>query len=161
MYITTKDHKFSLNTDFRVKSFNFYLLKGKKKIPHDYYFLRGSFKSGDVIPKLNFKFSMKIKRDELINQNNRMIYFRFYVSMEPTIGELHFDGDCLLESPEQHKITFFIQNVQPFKELICKTILKECYIHFDNIANKEKIPHLPINVFYTKHDIKGRYWNKV
>lgn len=74
--------------------------------------------------------------------------------MKPTIGELHFDGNCILESPEQHKITFFVQNIPLFSKLVSKAILKECYVNFSNIAKKEEFPYLPVQVFYKKYNIK-------
>ena len=60
---------------------------------------------------------------------------------------INFDGECILESPEQNKIQFCLVNqVPPFMQFIDRIILKQCYENSKKIAEENNIPFPPVEV---------------
>jgi hypothetical protein len=58
--------------------------------------------------------------------------------MRPDIGEINFDGECLLESPQQNKINFVIKTIpKPLRMFMDKFILKNSYYHAEKFARQE------------------------
>ena len=121
---------------------------GKKSIEYDSKFkdftfsdevlLRGTFKVTPTWTKVQFQHFIDILGYNLINPTERKIKFHFRLIMRPDIGEINFDGEFILESPEQNKIEFLIQNApQPFRKLVDRWILKNSYYHAEKFAKRE------------------------
>ena len=100
--------------------------------------LRGTFKPTQEFTKIQFEHFLDIKTYQLISLNERKIRFQFRLVMRPDIGEMNFDGECILESPDQNKIEFLMQNnPKPLRKIIDSFILKDSYYHAESFAKKE------------------------
>lgn len=100
--------------------------------------LRGTFKTTPKWTKVQFQHFIDNLGFNLISQNERKIKFHFKLVMRPDIGEINFDGECILESLEQNKIEFLIQNApQPLRKLVDTFILKNSYYHTEKFAKQQ------------------------
>ena len=120
----------SVDFDVKFKDFKF----------SDEFLLRGTFKTTLNWTKIQFQHFIDILGYHLISPNERKIKFHFRLVMRPDIGEINFDGECILESPEQNKIEFLIQNApQPLRKIVDTFILKNSYYHAEKFAKQEKL----------------------
>lgn len=136
---------FSLEFDMQPKGFKF-----KKE-----FCLRGAVVLPTPLKKVQFKYYLdKNTHSSLLNSQERKIDFHFTLQMFPDFGEINFDGECILESPEQNKIQFCLFNkIPPFIQFIDGIILKKCYENSKKIAEKNNIPFPPVN-FLMKLSVK-------
>lgn len=118
--------------DMQLKSFKF-----KKE-----FCLRGAVALPNQWKKIQFKYYLdKNIHSSLLNSQERKIDFHFTLEMHPDFGEINFDGECVLESPEQQKVQFcFTNQIPPFIQFIDRIILKKCYENSKKIADKNNIP---------------------
>jgi len=117
--------------------------------------LRGTFKPTKELTKIQYEHFLDILTYHLISINERKIRFQFRLVMRPDIGEINFDGECILESPEQNKIEFLMQNTpQPLRNIVDTYILKNSYYHAESFAKKENFPFLPVKELLIKFGIK-------
>lgn len=125
--------KTSIEFDIKVRDFKF----------SDDFLLRGTFKPTPKWTKIQFQHFTNILGYNLISSNERKVKFQFRLVMRPDLGEINFEGECIIESPEQNKIGFLIQNAsQPLIKFLEPFILKNCYYHAEKFAKQEKI-HFP------------------
>ena len=110
---------------------------------------RGAVKQTPDLKKVQFAYH--IDRDvsqTLLNERERKIKFHFTLEMKPDLGEINFDGECILNSPEQNKVQFCLQNqFPPFLRFIDRIILKPCLENSEKIAKKNNIPFPPVDFF--------------
>lgn len=100
--------------------------------------LRGTFKPTKNLTKVQFQHFIDILGYHLITPNERKVKFHFRLVMRPDIGEINFDGECILESPEQNKIEFLIHNApQPLRKVVDAFILKNSYYHAEEFTKQE------------------------
>ena len=75
--------------------------------------------------------------------------------MEPDFGEMIIEGNCTIESLEQFKISFLLQNApKPFNTIIEKFIVKNSYIRCEQFAKEQKIPFPPAILILMKFGIR-------
>ena len=138
--------KFSIDFDIRIKDFKFsneFLVKGKHKVSQNW-------------QKVRFDHSLKwdIPKD-LISKDEKRITFHFKLEMKPDIGEMMFDGECILESPEQRKVSFIQQNApQILNKFVENFLLKYSYINAENFAKEQHLPFPPAQFILKKFGIK-------
>jgi len=74
--------------------------------------------------------------------------------MQPDLGEMMFDGECILESPEQIKVSFIQQNAPHLlNNFVQKFLLKYSYINAEKFAKEQKIPFPPAKFILKKFGI--------
>lgn len=126
--------KKSIEFDIKIRDFKFY---GDT-------FEKGSFRPTPIPAKIRFTHYINILGFGLINKTERKIKFHFKLEMNPDIGLINFEGECILESPQQHRIDFVIKNIpKPLRKFIDTFILKYSYYHAEEIAKLERIPFPP------------------
>ena len=104
----------------------------------DEFLLRGTYKPKVNWTKIQFQHFIDILGYHLISPNERKIRFHFRLVMRPDLGEINFDGECILESPELYKIEFLIKNKpQPIRKIIDTFILKNSYYNAEKFTKKE------------------------
>lgn len=120
-----KKPEFSIEFDTRFKDFKFtkeLFFKGANK----------PTKSG--WKKLRFTYHVNKKGYGLVSATEMKIDFHFILEMHPDLGEINFDGECILESSELQKVRFTIQNAPAFvKNFIDKMIIRTCYYNAEKI----------------------------
>ncbi|MHA1795184.1 MAG: hypothetical protein ACTSUK_03670 [Promethearchaeota archaeon] len=129
------------------KEIEFDMKVGKFTFTKDYCF-RGGFKT-PYFQKVRFSYYIderKISR-KLINDREREISFRFTLTMLPDLGEISFNGKCILESPQQQKIDIVLQEVPGAIERFVDGIIRNASLkHTEEIARKNGIPIPPADV---------------
>ena len=126
--------KISIDFDIRFKDFRF----------SDEVLMRGTFKPTPEFTKVQFQHYVDILSYDLINIRERKIKFHFRLIMRPDIGEINFDGECLLESPQQNKINFVIKTIpKSLRSFMDKFIVKNSYFHAEKFAQQEGFPFPP------------------
>jgi len=95
--------------------------------------------------KIQFKYYLnKNIHGSLLNNQERKIEFHFTLEIHPDFGEINFDGECILKSPEQQKIQFcFVNQITPFIQFVDRIILRKCIENSKKIAQQNKIPFPP------------------
>ena len=135
----------SIDFDVKFKDFKFY----------DEFLLRGTFKPTRNLTKLQFQHFIDILSYHLISPNERKIKFHFRLVMRPDIGEINFDGECILESPEQNKIEFLMQNApQSVRKIVDNFLLKYSYYHAEKFAKQENFLFPPAKEILKRFGIK-------
>ncbi len=135
----------SIEFDAKVKNFKFF-----KET-----FFRGSNKIESKWKKIAFTHHIESIKSELINNQERKFHFHFTLEMKPDLGEINFDGEFILESPEQNKISFFLQNApQALSQFYTPFILKNSYNNSEKIGKKEGLPFPPAKDILRRFGIK-------
>jgi len=134
--------------DMRLKDFKF-----RKE-----FCLKGAVTQSSQWKKVQYKYFLdKNIHSSLLNSQERKIDFHFTLEMHPDFGEINFNGECILESPEQQKVQFCLFNeIPPFMQFINRIILNQCFKNSKKIAEKNKIPFPPVD-FLIKISEKGKY----
>jgi len=140
--------KFTIDFDIRIKDFKFFeeiLIKGKHN---------PSFTSN--WQKINFDHNIKWDISKhLINIDERKIKFQFKLKIRPDLGEIMFKGECILESPEQEKISFILHNSpQLLNKFVSKFLLKYSYINAEKFAKEQKLLFPPIVLILKRFGIQ-------
>lgn len=126
--------KRSIEFDVKIKDFKF----------SDEVLLRGTFGQPSGFTKVQFQHFIDLLSYNLINTRERKIKFHFRLVMRPDIGEINFDGECVLVSPQQNKINFVIKAIpKPLRIFIDNFILKYSYYHAEKFAKQENFPFPP------------------
>ncbi len=134
----------TIDFDVKIKDFKF----------SDEFLLRGTFRPTRDLTKIQFQHFIDILGYHLISPYERKIKFHFRLVMRPDVGEINFDGECILESPEQNKIEFLIQNApQPLRKIVDTFILKNSYYHAEKFAKQEKFLFPPAKEILKKFGI--------
>ena len=137
--------KRSIEFDIKIKNFKF----------SDDVLLKGTFKPTSGFSKIQFQHFIDILSYNLINTRERKIKFHFRLVMRPDIGEINFDGECILESPQQNKINFAIKTIpKPLRIFIDTFILKNSYYHAEKFAKQENFPFPPTQELLKRFGIK-------
>lgn len=90
----------------------------------------------------------------LINTRERKIRFHFRLVMRPDIGEINFDGEFKLESPQQNKLNFVINAIpKPLRKILDTFILKNSYYHAQRFAKRENFPFPAVRELLRKFGI--------
>ena len=124
--------KRSIEFDIKFKDFRF----------SDEVLMKGTFKPTSEFIKVQFKHFINILSHNLINIRKRKIKFHFRLIMRPDIGEINFDGECILESPQQNIIHSVI-TTKPLRRIIDPFILKNSYYHAEKFAKQEDFSFPP------------------
>ena len=141
-----ENQKFSIDFDMRIKDFKFFneiLIKGKHKISKSW-------------EKARFEHQAKWNISKsLISKGKRKINFQFKLKMQPDFGEIMFEGECTLESPEQAKISFVMQNAPQVLDNFAKNfILKFSFLNAEKFAKEQKILFPPVRFILRKLGIE-------
>lgn len=135
-----------MDISFRFKEFKFIkesVFKGTNKIP----------KSG--WKKVKLTYHLDEMGQKLINQHIRSFKFHFTLQLLPDIGEINFDGECIMESSNQDKVEIAIRNnITPILKFINICIIKNCIINSKNICDKNKLPLPPVNILFEKLNLR-------
>jgi len=146
-----KKKKLSIEFDMRIKNFTF---SNESCFPGANFHLPNSFK------KMNFHHNLHIKiMKERISPNERIISFEFLLEMKPDLGEIGFDGECILESPQQEKIELLLEKIPQSminNPVIMKHITLQCYVHSSKIAKKNNISFPPPALILPQLGLKKR-----
>ncbi len=134
----------SIDFDIKFRDFKF----------SDEFLLRGTFKSTLNWTKIQFQHFIDILGYRLISPNERKIKFHFRLVMRSDLGEINFDGECILESLEQNKVEFLMQNApQPVRKIVDTFILKNSYYHAEKFAKQENFLFPPAKVILKRFGI--------
>ncbi|TET00484.1 MAG: hypothetical protein E3J90_03940 [Promethearchaeota archaeon] len=126
--------KKSIEFDIRFKNFTF----------DDEVLMKGTFKPTSGFTKVQFQHYIDILSYKLINIRERKVRFHFRLIMRPDIGEINFNGECILESPQQNKINFVIKTIpKPLRLFMDNFIVKYSYFHAEVFAKQENFPFPP------------------
>ena len=126
--------KKSIEFDIEIRNFKFYGDISKK----------GTFKPTLIPTKIRFVHYINILSLNSINKTERKIKFHFRLVMNPNVGEISFDGECILESTQQDRVDFVIKNIpSPLRKFIDNHIIKYSYYNTEKIARLEHIPFPP------------------
>lgn len=99
--------------------------------------------------KIKLTYHYDKKGQKLINQHTRLFKFHFTLQLFPDIAEINFDGECIVESPNQDKIETVIKNnITPVLKFIETHIVKNCIINSKKIFDKHKLPLPPVNLLF-------------
>ena len=110
----------------------------------EYHFFNETvFRGSQVFSNEKHNNTLNIKQHYLINKTQRKIKFSFIAEMHPYVGEIAFDGDCILESPDQNKIEILLKGSRGFQKRVEYTIMKNCYMYAEKIAKDNNIRFLP------------------
>ncbi len=124
--------KKSIEFDIKVKDFKF---------SNENFFKGANIIKSNLWKKVAFTHRIDNLKSKLINQRERVFGFHFTLEMKPDLGEINFDGECILESPEQNKVNYLLQNAPDIiKNFITSFILKYSYQNAEKIGKNEKIP---------------------
>lgn len=138
--------KFTIDFDVRIKDFKFFdeiLIKGKHKITSNWQKVRFNH-------NLNWDIS-----EDLVNRDERKIKFQFKLKMQPDMGEIIFRGECILESPEQGKISFIQHNApQLLNNFVHNFLLKYSYINAEKFAKEQKFLFPPAELILKRFGIQ-------
>ncbi len=75
---------------------------------------------------------------QILNETEIKVKFSFRLVIAPKVGDYSFDGECILESPEQEKIRGLLKNYPGrLKHAVNRFLLKECYSHAEKLASSE------------------------
>ena len=119
-------------------------IKFKNFIFDDEVLMKGTFKLTPAPIKVQFQHFIDIKSYNLLNTRERKIKFHFRLIMRPDMGEINFDGECILESPHQNKIEFVIKTIpKSLRSIIDNFILKYSYYHAEVFAQQQNFPFPP------------------
>lgn len=136
--------KRSIEFDIKIKDFKF----------SDEVLLKGTFRPSSELLKFQFQHFIDILSYKLINARERKIKFHFRLVMRPDVGEFNFDGECVLESPQQNKINYAIKAIpKPLRIFIDNFILKYSYYHAETFAKQENFFFPPAQVLLRRFKI--------
>lgn len=131
-----KDHPSGIN--LKVRSFKFkneQFLKGQ----HDDY--------PTSIESIKFAHNLELNiSSQLISKDERAVNFSFRLKMRPDLGSISFDGQAILESPNQEKLQSIlfrplpVRPAQQIKQIIARHLLFESCKKSQKIASEKKIP---------------------
>lgn len=133
MYVPV-DFKFQIK---QYKFFNEKFFKGKEKP------VFGNFNT--------IEHNIDIQNKNLVNQYDRLFHFTYIVKFLPKAGEIGFDGEFILESPNQNNIELLLKFSDSFKMKIEYTIIKNAYIYAEKIAKDNGIWYLPSEIFLKEY----------
>ncbi|MBA7524737.1 hypothetical protein ES705_16879 [subsurface metagenome] len=137
--------KRSIEFDIKVKDFKF---------SNENFFKGANIIKPNLWKKVAFTHHIDNLKSKLISQRERVFEFHFILEMKPDLGEINFDGECVLESPEQNKVNFILQNSpDTIKNFIIPFILKYSYHNVEKIGKKEGLPFPPVNVILKQYGI--------
>ena len=86
---------------------------------------------------VDFKF--QVSKKELISKCNRLLTFTITVNFMPNSSKFVFDGECVIESPDQNIIKLLIDNSDSFRMLIEYNIFKKVYPLVERMAKEERL----------------------
>jgi hypothetical protein len=77
---------------------------------------------------------------QILNETEIRVKFRFTLDIVPEVGDYRFDGECIMESPEQETIRHLLDEYPgKLKQAVNKFILKECYYYAEKLAHSENL----------------------
>jgi len=129
IHLYWKQRKTVNKFDIKFKDFRF----------SDEVLMKGTFKLTSEFTKVQFQHYINILNNNLINIRERKIRFHFRLIMRPDIGEINFDGECILESLQQNKIHSVI-STKSFRSIMDKFLLKNSCNHAEKFAKQENFP---------------------
>lgn len=141
--------KKSIDFRFKVSDFSF---------TNDYCF-KGGFKRSPNWKKVQFSYHIDERRvsNELDTPTERTITFKFTLTMLPDLGEISFNGKCILTSPEQQKVSIALQRAPKAIYFIAdKEIRKSSLKHAEQIAKEKGIPVPPAHVMNQMFQINNK-----
>ncbi len=107
---------------------------------------QGNIKIAHFLDKVDF---------QIFNETEILIKFCFKVTIDPSIGEFSFDGECIMESPEQENIRHLLKNYPAkLKHSVNRFLLKTCYSYAEKLANSENFYFPPIQKVLSSYGIK-------
>ena len=125
----------------------------------NYKFFNTKFFQGLKEPKLevieDYDILLRIRSYNLINETERLIDYTYKVKMFPDAGEISFDGECILESPDQNAIEILLKNSDTFKMRVEYNIHKRAYPYAEKKASEEGITFLPTDIVLK--DLRDNY----
>jgi hypothetical protein len=132
----------SFEADFKNFRFSHESFKGAKSPPDN----QGRLKISHIIDKLDY---------QILNKTETKINFHFGLVIAPDIGDYNFDGECILESPEQEKIRHLLQKSPAnLKQALNRFLLKECYLYAEKLAQSEDLYFPPVQKVLNSYGIK-------
>ena len=107
---------------------------------------------------IEIKIKLDIRKKELINKTDRLLFYTFTMKFLPNYGEFAFDGECVVESPDQNTIGLLLDTSNSFRMRVEYNIYKSAYPLAEKIAKEEGIfiPPSDIMLKVIRDDYKGR-----
>ena len=136
-----------ISIKFELKNYRFSneYIKGLEKPSNS----QGKVQIAHFLDKVNF---------QILNETEIKIKFHFKVIIAPSVGEYNFNGECIMESPEQENIRHLLKNYPAkLKHSVNRFLLKTCYSYAEKLANSENLYFPPIQKILSSYGIKIRY----
>jgi hypothetical protein len=131
----------SFEADFKNFRFSHESFTGVESPPDN----QGRLKISHVIDKLEY---------QIITETEIKVKFHFGLIIAPEVGDYGFDGECILESPEQEKIRHLLQKSPAnLKQALNKFLLKECYLYAEKLAHSEDLYFPPVRKILNSYRI--------
>lgn len=134
--------KISIEFDLRNYRFSHESVTGVKSPPNNH----GKIQVAHFLDKFDY---------QILNITEIKVKFHFRLVIAPDVGEYSFDGECIMESPEQEKIRHLLDEYPgKLKEAVNKFLLKECYLYAEKLANSENLYFPPLQKILNTYGIK-------
>lgn len=113
----------------------------------DYKFYNEKFIHGIAEPTLEsfnrIDFKVEISKKDLVSKDERLIFFTVRVKLLPACGEFAFDGEMIIESPDQKTIELLLDKSDSFKIRVEYNIIKRVYPLAEKIAKEQGLFLIP------------------
>lgn len=109
----------------------------------DYKFYNEKYFSGSIESNpenlKDIQVKLHIRKKELFNKTDRLLFYTFTMKFLPNCGEFAFDGECVIESPDQNTIGLLLDTSNSFRMRVEYNIYKRAYLLAEKIAKEEEI----------------------
>jgi hypothetical protein len=109
----------------------------------DFKFYNEKYFSGSIEPNpenlKDIQIKLHIRKKELINKTDRLLLFTFTMKLLPNCGEFAYDGECVIESPDQKTIGLLLDDSDSFRIRVEYKIYERAYPLVEKIAKEEGI----------------------
>lgn len=116
----------------------------------DFKFYNEKYFSGSIEPNpenlKDIQIILHIRKKELINKTDRLLLFTFIMKLLPNCGEFVYDGECIIESPDQNTIGLLLDASNSFRMRVEYNIYERAYPLAEKIAKEEGIFIPPSNI---------------
>ncbi len=101
-----------------------------------------------------FDANLRVFHTKIVGPSSREVKFHFHLKISPDIATIYFDGQCILESSNQKRISEIIKNDMPtFRNVLYPILLKESLPYAEKLGK-------PYRVGFSAAIVLNRFLNK-